>query len=114
MIRSILLALPFAGLAFTASAHTKSETTTPADGATVTEVSELTMRFDDPMRIIAATLTSDGVEVGIEPETGMDPVTEWRAVPADDLSPGTYRLEWRGMAEDGHPMQGGFGFTVSE
>ena len=45
--------------------------TTPADGATVTEVPELSMRFDDPMRIITVTLTSPDGTVDIERETGM-------------------------------------------
>lgn len=114
MFRSIILALPLALLAGAAMAHTKAEGTTPADGATVAEVSMLHMVFDAPMRVIAAGLTRDGAEVAIERETGMELVLEFHAVPAEPLAPGTYRLDWRGMAEDGHPMQGGFGFTVSE
>ena len=114
MTRSTFLALPLAFAAAAVSAHSKSETTVPAHGATVDQVSELTLRFDDPMRIVTAILTADGAEVGIERETGMEPVTEWRAVPAEALAPGAYRLDWRGMAADGHPMQGGFAFTVAE
>ena len=114
MIRSTILALPLALLAGAALAHTKAEGTTPADGATVAEAPMLQIVFDAPMRVIAAGLTRDGADVAIERETGMEPVPEFRAVPAEPLDPGTYRLDWRGMAEDGHPMQGGFGFTVSE
>ena len=97
-----------------ALAHSKSETTTPADGATVEAVEALEMRFDGPMRIIRVTLTGGGGEIEIERETGMEPVTEFRAVPESDLGPGEYEVEWRGMSADGHPMQGGFGFTVAE
>ena len=114
MIRTTILAVPLAVLATAAMPHTKTDATTPADGATVAEVEMLHIVFDAPMRVISAALTRDGAEVAIERETGMEPIDEFHAVPAAPLAPGTYRLDWRGMAEDGHPMQGGFGFTVSE
>ena len=72
------------------------------------------MRFDDPMRVVTVTLSSSDGVVEIERQTGMEPATEFRAAPSQDLPPGTYRLDWRGMAADGHPMQGGFSFTVAE
>ena len=97
-----------------ALAHSKSEMTTPADGASVEAVEALEMRFDAPMRIIKVTLTTDDEEIEVERETGMQPVREFRAVPTSDLAPGEYAVEWRGMSADGHPMQGAFGFTVSE
>lgn len=114
MIKHILLGLAIALLPMLATAHSKSETTTPADGATVTEVPELSMQFDDLMRIISVTLSSTDGDVEIERETGMDPATEFRAIPSEDLAPGNYRFDWRGMAADGHPMQGSFSFTVAE
>ncbi len=114
MIKQTLFGLAVAMAPMLAAAHSKSEATTPADGATVTEVPELSMRFDDPMRIISVTLTSPDGDVEIERETGMDPATEFRAVPLEELTPGSYRFDWRGMASDGHPMQGSFSFTVAE
>ncbi|WP_254430512.1 MULTISPECIES: copper resistance CopC family protein [Ruegeria] len=114
MIKQTLFGLAVAMAPMLAAAHSKSEATTPADGATVTDVPELTMRFDDPMRIISVTLTSPDGDVEIERETGMDPATEFRAVPLEELTPGSYRFDWRGMASDGHPMQGSFSFTVAE
>ena len=114
MIKYTLLGLALVLAPTLAAAHSNSEATTPADGSTVTEVSELSMRFDDPMRIISVTLTSTDGDVEIERETGMDPATEFRALPLDALSPGSYSFEWRGMASDGHPMQGSFSFTVAE
>ena len=114
MIKQTLLGLAVALAPTLAAAHSKSEATTPADGATVTEVPELSMRFDDPMRIISVTLASPDGDVEIERETGMDPATEFRAMPVEDLAPGSYRFDWRGMASDGHPMQGSFSFTVAE
>ena len=114
MIKQTLLGLAVVVAPALAFAHSKSEATTPADGATVTEVSELSMRFDDPMRIISVTLTSPEGDIEIARETGMDPATEFRALPMEELTPGSYRFDWRGMASDGHPMQGSFSFTVTE
>ena len=114
MIRTLLLAATFALTGTSAFAHSRAETTTPADGATVGAVEAIVMRFDGPMRIVKVTLTTDDEELEIERETGMEPVTEFRAVPASDLTPGEYEVEWRGMSADGHPMQGAFGFTVAE
>ena len=108
---SIAMALTLAGAAL---AHSKSETTVPADGATVAAVETIEMRFDAPMRVTAVKLSRDGSEVGMRRETGMEPVTEFRAAPADDLAPGAYEVEWRGLSDDGHVMQGSFGFTVGE
>ncbi len=114
MIKQTLIGLVVAMAPMLAAAHSKSEATTPADGATVTDVPELTMRFDDPMRIISVTLRSSDGDVEIDRETGMDPAKEFRAIPLEELAPGSYRFDWRGMASDGHPMQGSFSFTVAE
>ncbi|UWQ22087.1 copper resistance CopC family protein [Jannaschia sp. W003] len=114
MIRlAALLALALAG---GAHAHSKS-VTTPADGAIVAEAPEIALDFDMPMRVIAFTLLrggegEEGVEVETESESGMASVTRYLAVPAEALEPGPYRVEWRGMSADGHPMQGGFAFAV--
>ena len=110
-IRGIGMALALGG---TALAHSKSEVTVPADGATVTAVETIEMRFDAPMRVTAVKLMRDGTEVGVDRETGMEPAKAFRAAPASDLTPGPYRVEWRGLSDDGHVMQGSFGFTVGE
>jgi len=114
MIRHAVLCLVLVSVPLQLAAHAKSEGTTPTDGATVTEVPEVLMRFDDPVRIVSVTLTSSDGDVDIERETGLDPAIEFRAIPAEDLAPGQYRFEWRGLAADGHPMQGSFSFTVAE
>ena len=108
----------FAGLtlvitATSAWAHSKAEETLPADAAIVAAVDVIEMRFDDPMRVTAFTMTGPDGDVEIERETGMDPVTLFRAMPPLDLPDGGYSVEWRGLSADGHPMQGSFGFTVA-
>ena len=114
MIKQALLGLAMVMAPMHAAAHSKSEATTPADGAIVAAVQVLSMQFDDPMRIISVTLTSSEGGVEIKRETGMEPTLEFRAVPMEALAPGRYRFDWRGMASDGHPMQGTFSFTVTE
>ena len=104
-------AIAFASAAMT---HSKSEATVPADGATVATVEAIKMRFDRPMRVTAVKLLLGEDEVEIKRETGTAPVKEFRAVPTDPLAPGAYSVEWRGLSDDGHPMQGSFGFTVGE
>lgn len=96
-----------------ALAHSDTEATTPADAATVAVVETIEMRFDDPMRVTAVSVMGPQGEVAIERQTGLDPVTEFRALPTGKLSEGAYTVEWRGLSADGHPMQGTFGFIVA-
>jgi hypothetical protein len=95
-----------------AFAHSATETTVPADGAILQEPPErVAMEFDGPMRITVIRLLSDGGPIDFEETSGTDAVTRYEATPPT-LGPGTYEVEWRGLAEDGHPMHGSFGFTV--
>ncbi|RED10629.1 copper resistance CopC family protein [Pontivivens insulae] len=97
-----------------AFAHSDTETTTPANGATVAAVEEIELRFDDPMRVTQLILTGPDGEIELERETGLEPVTVMRAVPIIDLASGDFLVEWRGLSSDGHPMQGGFEFSVAD
>lgn len=114
MRRAFLAALLLLVGAAAASAHSRSETTVPANGATVETVPELVITFDAPMRVTVFKLTSGSDELDVTRETGMEPVTDFRAVPAEPLVSGVYEIEWRGLSDDGHPMQGSYRFTVSE
>ena len=114
MKQRIFAILALIATATGAWAHAKAEETTPANEATVASVEAIEMRFDDPMRVIAITLTGPDGEVDIERETGMDAVTEFRALPPADLPDVAYTVDWRGLSADGHPMQGTFGFKVAD
>ena len=114
MKQSIFAILALIATATGAWAHSKAEETTPANEATVASVEAIEMRFDDPMRVIAITMTGPDGEVDIERETGMDAVTEFRALLPADLPDGAYTVDWRGLSADGHPMQGTFGFKVAD
>ena len=111
------LAAPLAAsLALTAPAlaHSKGEKTIPADGTTVEVVEEVVLRFDKPMRVTQVALSGEAGDIDLTSEMGTDAVTEYVATPEDAVAPGAYELEWRGLSADGHPMQGGFTFTVAE
>jgi len=97
-----------------ADAHSKKEATIPADGAVLATSPEMiAMTFDMPMRVTLISLTDqDGTEHVLTRSDNMQPVSEFGAEPPA-LPSGQYKIEWRGLAADGHPMQGTFGFEIS-
>ena len=112
MKKTLLTAIALTFMASGAFAHAAAEKTTPANEATVDTVDVIEMRFDNPMRVIAITVAGPEGDVTIERETGMDAVTEFRAVPSGELVAGNYSVDWRALSPDGHPMQGSFSFDV--
>ncbi|WP_295313073.1 copper resistance CopC family protein [Roseobacter sp.] len=114
-MRQITLAAIMSAVTVTgALAHSKAEKTTPADAASIDAVDIIAIAFDDPMRVTAVSMTGPEGPVSIDRETGMEPVSEFRARPPGDLPAGTYTVDWRGLSADGHPMQGTFSFTLSD
>jgi len=111
----LILAIAATFIGGAAFAHSKKEGTTPADGAELTETQEMIhMVFDDPMRVtMARLLNANGAEMPMERGTGLDPSLEFHAEP-EPLAPGRYTVEWRGLASDGHPMQGSFSFQITD
>jgi methionine-rich copper-binding protein CopC len=111
---AIFVAIAFAAVATTASSHSKSTGTTPENAAVVGAVEVIEIRFDHPMRVTAVSLTGPDGKVDLDRETGFDPVAKFRALPSERLPVGNYNVDWRGLAADGHPMQGTFSFTVAD
>jgi len=98
-----------------AAAHSKKEMTQPVNGAVLEASPEaIEMKFSMPIRITLITLTDqDSVAHEVIRTDNMQPVSEFSAaVPV--LPTGLYSVAWRGLADDGHPMQGEFSFEVSE
>ncbi len=114
MRQMTLALLVLAATATGALARSKAEQTMPANEATVAMVKAIEMRFDDPMHVTAITLTGPDGDVSIERETGIDAVTEFRALPPAGLPDGAYTVDWRGLSSDGHPMQGTFSFEIAD
>ncbi|MEO0913161.1 MAG: copper resistance CopC family protein [Pseudomonadota bacterium] len=100
-------------LAAPAFAHSKKEGTSPADGAVLsTPPDVISMAFDKPITITRFRLESaDGTEPPFTAPEGLKAGTDYTVTPAT-LAPGTYTVEWRGISDDGHPVDGSFAFTV--
>ena len=104
------------GLASPAFAHTKVDKTSPADGDTVAAGSvTLSIGFTDKVLDLA-----DSSEIVLKGEdgsvsgVGCISVAE-RSIKAEAFvgTAGTYQVSWRTVAEDGHPIDGTFTFTVT-
>jgi putative copper export protein/methionine-rich copper-binding protein CopC len=116
--RALLLAaaLACALLPSAAAAHTRIQSTAPADGDTVRDVREVRVRFSQGVEseLTVLTLLRDGAQVA----TGgaQVPETDGRAyllaLPAA-LQPGVYEVRWKTAGGDGHVLQGTFHFVVA-
>lgn len=111
-----LLAAAILALAATApvAAHTDLLSTDPADGQSLAEPPEqVVLRF-------SADLLAAGAQLRVVDESGtqveLGPVrVQKRTVSADwpaSAATGAYRVSYRAVARDGHPLQGTFSFRV--
>jgi methionine-rich copper-binding protein CopC len=112
----ILRACLAAALALTgaaARAHSEKEIVTPGEDETVSgSPPVIRMVFDEAMRITQIRLSDQGGKSHALRRTDrMQPVTDFAAQP-QELPPGAYTVEWRGIALDGHTMDGRWSFTV--
>ena len=107
--------LAFAMTSQAALAHSLKEATRPSDGAVLTTSPETVgMTFDMPMRVTLISLTDqDGTDYTLTRQDNMQPLKVFDAKPPI-LPMGNYTIKWRGLAEDGHPMQGTFSFEVTK
>jgi len=96
-----------------ALAHAQSKSTTPADGAVLADApATIAMTFDSPIRVTAVSLTdADGRTIPFASSDGAASTSRYEATPPR-LDAGRYTVDWRGLSDDGHPMQGRFSFTV--
>ena len=96
-----------------AAAHSRPETTAPANGEVVAAAPRvISISFDKPMRVTTIELTgADGEAFALERTDEMASVTHFEAVPPP-LPAGRYTVTWRGLSEDGHAMSGRFSFEV--
>ena len=103
-------------LATPAAAHTKVDKTTPGEGDSVTAGNiTLAVSFTDKVLDLADSselvLKGDAASVS---GVGCLTVTD-RGIKAEAFvgTPGEYKVSWRTVAEDGHPIDGTFAFTVT-
>ncbi|WP_299947308.1 copper resistance CopC family protein [uncultured Ruegeria sp.] len=112
MKKFITLAL-MAALPSGVLAHSKVEETTPADGVTISTVpAEIGLNFSKSIRLTLIEMAHEehsaiSLELGDQTSFGQE-----FTFPLPSNGTGTYVIEWRGLGEDGHAMQGDFSFTV--
>ncbi|CCH87392.1 Copper resistance protein CopC [Modestobacter italicus] len=99
-----------------ASAHAALATTTPGDGARLTEApNEVTLAFTEEVSLdagYARVLGADGARV----DTGTPSVTgaEVRIPLAADLPEASYVVTYRVLSADSHPIAGAYAFVVGQ
>ncbi|MEV3980896.1 copper resistance protein CopC [Nonomuraea sp. NPDC049758] len=95
-----------------ALAHDRLKSSSPADGARLAQVESIELEFTSRMTL--PTLVLDGpagenLPLGKPRAQGVTV----KAEPAAPLEPGKYRLAWRVVSSDGHPIAGELRFTVT-
>ncbi len=112
-MKPILLAgLLFLG-ATTAFAHSKLNTTEPADGAVLAQAPpHIVLTFAKRIRLTRVRMTHDAgdtVDLDLGEQTAFATRFE---LPLKDMGSGLYRIEWRGLSGDGHAMRKTVTFRV--
>jgi methionine-rich copper-binding protein CopC len=96
-----------------AMAHSPLDGTTPANEATITEMpAEVLMDFKGNIRLTRVSIThadTHSMDMDLGDQTAF---TQEFALPMHDMGAGVYVVEWRGLGDDGHALNGTFSFTV--
>jgi methionine-rich copper-binding protein CopC len=119
LVRALLLGVGAAVLAVTAAvpaaAHNSLQSTSPADGQTVTRTpSSVVLTFDEPALAMGTRI----VVTGPDGEVQQGPARSVDNSVSQDLQgeapAGSYTVAWRVTSADGHPISGSFSFTSSQ
>ncbi|GAA0794709.1 MULTISPECIES: copper homeostasis periplasmic binding protein CopC [Cupriavidus] len=105
-----------------AFAHPKLVSSTPADKAEVSAPQKIELKFSENLatQFSGANLVMPGMpgmanhapmKVAAKVSGSDDPKT-MVITPAQSLAPGSYRVEWRAVSSDTHPITGNIAFTV--
>lgn len=105
-----------------AFAHPKLVSSTPADKAEVSAPQKIEIKFSEDLmtQFSGANLVMTGMpgmtdhapmKVAAKVSGSDDPKT-MVITPAQSLMPGNYRVDWRAVSSDTHPINGNIAFTV--
>ncbi|WP_367395243.1 copper homeostasis periplasmic binding protein CopC [Cupriavidus sp. Agwp_2] len=105
-----------------AFAHPKLVSSTPADKAEVSAPQKIELKFSENLatQFSGASLVMTGMpgmanhapmKVAAKVSGSDDPKT-MVITPAQALTPGSYRVDWRAVSSDTHPINGNLAFTV--
>ncbi|NRP27343.1 Copper resistance protein CopC [Marinobacterium sp. xm-d-420] len=92
-------------------AHGMMENTYPSDGAMMMERTDrVELHFKSPMKLInLKVIDSSGKPLSIEFERSSEASSQYSTM-MPELKPDNYTVHWKAMGEDGHMMDGQFGF----
>lgn len=110
MNRIVTAAMALMLAAGAAQAHTRLESSAPADKSKVKAPQAIELHFNEPARLTSLTLqqgTAAAKSLAVPAKTAKD-----IAVPVSGLTAGEYKVAWRIASADGHVMSGSFAFTV--
>lgn len=111
-MRRILLAGILALAATAALAHARLATTAPADGTVLAAMpGEIVLTFSRQLRLTRVRMSRGGEAVDLD-LAGHGGFAKRFAIPVAAAGAGAWRVEWRGLAADGHAMRGAFTFRV--
>lgn len=95
-------------------AHTSLTTSAPENGQTVTSVSQLNLEFGAPLRLMRVSLkNAAGQEVALNFKRSATAQARFVVPTNAPLAPASYQVFWMGMTDDGHKIEGDFGFIVN-
>ncbi|HEU5157921.1 MAG TPA: copper resistance CopC family protein [Streptosporangiaceae bacterium] len=118
MIAGTIISAAFlvASVAPTAAAHTALKASSPKDGGKIgVAPSRLLLEFTSPMISVGSRIVVEGPD-GRAYQAGAPQITDDKVTqPLKPLGPaGEYRVEFRVVAYDGHPLSGGMRFTLTK
>ncbi|MBY4899266.1 copper homeostasis periplasmic binding protein CopC [Cupriavidus sp. H18C1] len=117
-----MLAATAALISSAAFAHPKLVSSTPADKAEVSAPQKIELKFSENLvaQFSGANLVMTGMpgmanhapmKIAAKVSGSDDPKT-MVITPAQPLVPGSYRVDWRAVSSDTHPINGNIAFTV--
>lgn len=96
--------------------HASMHSSIPKDGETVgADLSQIELSFSEPLRVTMVTVAKAGdtQSVALKDKLPATFVSNAKLGVAP-LSAGSYEVNWRGVSDDGHVMNGHFTFSVSD
>jgi len=94
------------------AAHAPVDSRTPKPGSKVSNVRSVNVTFGEGVVTGLISVTKDGAEVKAKSSGLNAKKTVLKATFAKALAKGTYKVNWRSLADDGHRQSGSWTFTV--
>jgi methionine-rich copper-binding protein CopC len=96
-----------------ALAHAKLELSVPAADSSIAAMpAQVMLHFNEAVKITALSIEKEGGKDKVELNVPSAATSMVQAA-APKLEAGVYRLNWRGLGDDGHVMSGTVRFTVT-